>query len=142
MRNRFAPRRSTGRGLPGTGTGTRPPSGDPVEIWVNWSAGDEQRHVKIEQLLFDKRTNRPMPAGPWVYTGSSFLGQRYLAELDGVLIGFAHSPSPIIENPRAGTVGAYGSVVLNRDVMAPGTPVTLLVKAIGPTQSDAAKHPQ
>lgn len=107
-----------------------PPQGDPVEILVEWANGAERKRVRVEQLLFDKRTNQPLPEGPWVYTGSSFLGQRYLADLDGVLIGFAHSPSPIIENPGAGTVGAYGSVVLNRDVIAPGTQVTLIVRAL------------
>jgi len=47
-----------------------------------------------------------------------------------VLIGFVHSPAPIIENPGAGAVGAFGSLVLNKELVAPGTDVTLIVKAL------------
>jgi hypothetical protein len=67
-----------------------------------------------------------------VYTGSQFIpgSNMYAAQLDGVLIGFVHSPAPVIENPRAGAVSAFGSVVLNRELIAPGTPVTLIVKAL------------
>lgn len=94
--------------------------------------------VRVEQLLFDKRTNQPLPEGPWVYTGSSFVAgmnagdpPRYLADLDGVLIGFVHSPAPIIENPRAGAVNGFGSVVMNTHIgLLPGTPVLVTVKAL------------
>jgi hypothetical protein len=55
-----------------------------------------------------------------------------LAELDGVLIGFVHSPAPIIENPRSGAVNGYGAVVLNTQLgLAPGAEVQLGVKALG-----------
>lgn len=111
-----------------------PPKGDPVDVWVDWNAGGTPRRIRVEQLLLDKRTNTTMEEGPWVYTGSSFApnGGPYLAESDGVLIGFVHSPAPIIENPRRGAVDAYGSVVFNdRLGLKPETPVTLVVRAIG-----------
>ena len=109
-----------------------PPEGDPVEVLIEWTAGGERKRVRIEQLLFDKRTNTTLAEGPWVYTGSRFVpgSNMYEAQLDGVLIGFVHSPAPIIENPGTGAVGAFGSVVLNKDLIAPGTPVTLIVKAV------------
>lgn len=110
-----------------------PPKGDPVELWVE--SGMPARRGRIETLLFDKRTNTTLSDGPWVYTGSVFVdgpfGQRYLAEMNGVLIGFVHSPAPIIENPRPGAVNAYGAVVLNPKLgLAAGSPVTLIVKAL------------
>ena len=108
-----------------------PPEGDPVEVWVEWRAGAPAQRVRIEQLLLDRRTGTTLPEGPWVYTGSSFLtGNRLMAQLDGVLIGFVHSPAPLIENPRAAGLGAYGSIVLNRKLIPPGTFVTLIVKAL------------
>jgi hypothetical protein len=110
----------------------KPPQGDPVDIFVSWGAGATAKRVSIEQLLFDQRTNAPMPAGGWVYTGSSMLpGNQYRADTDGgVLIGFVHSPAPVIENRAAGAVGAFGSVVLNKNLgLAVGTPVTLTVVA-------------
>jgi hypothetical protein len=114
-----------------------PPAGDTVDIFVEWTAGTEHRRMRVEQLLLDLRTRQGLPEGPWVYTGSTFIdgveGRRYLADLDGVLIGFVHSPAPIIENPRAGAVNRYGSVVFNRDLgLTPGMGVTLVVRALSP----------
>lgn len=109
------------------------PKGDPVEIWVEWLAGGAPKRIRIEQLLYDQRTKTTLPEGPWVYTGSTFSNGQYLAEQDGVLIGFVHSPAPIIENPRAGAVNAYGSVVLNPNVdNALKLRATLIIKALGP----------
>lgn len=108
------------------------PAGDPVELWfeLRGTAPGKRRHV--EDLLLDQRTKTTLPAGPWVYTGSTVLPDgRYVAELDGVLIGFVHSPAPIIENPRSGAVGAFGSFVLNPDLrLPPLTPITLIVRAL------------
>ena len=108
------------------------PAGDALDLYVSWTAaGGSTKRVRIEELLFDERTKAPLSEGPWVYTGSSFVNGGYMAALDGVLIGFVHSPSPIIENPRNGAVSAYGSVVLNTHLgLAGGTPVTLTVKAV------------
>lgn len=112
------------------------PTGDLIELFMEWTADGERRHLPVEQLLFDRRTNAPIPEGPWVYTGSTFLRDgvnpvRYMAEMDGVLIGFVHSPAPVIENPRAGGVNAYGSVIFNENVgLKPGTPVTLTIRAL------------
>ena len=109
-----------------------PPAGDPVELWVEWTEGRNTRRVRVEELLYDKRTRKTMPPGPWVYTGSTFFEGRFLATLEGVLIGFVHSPSPLIENPSAGAVGAFGSVVFNTRLgLTGGSPITLTVRATG-----------
>jgi len=118
-----------------------PPEGDPVDIFVDVATRIDPvtppttRRLRVEELLFDKRTGKTMAEGPWVYTGSGFAedlnGRRYLADLDGVLIGFVHSPSPVIENPRAGAVDGYGSVVLNPNLgLSSGNPITLVIKAL------------
>ena len=110
-----------------------PPTGDPVEILVEFRQGTADRRVPVDQLLFDKQTGKTLQGGAWVYTGSAFApnGGPYLAENDGVLIGFAHSPAPVIENSGPGTVGRYGSVVLNTQIgVRPGMPVTVIVRAL------------
>ena len=117
-----------------------PPEGDPIDIFVDAVirtplAPPTTRRLRVEELLFDQRTGKTIPEGPWVYTGSGFVddpnGRRYLADLDGVLIGFVHSPAPVIENPRAGAVDGYGSIVLNRALgLVPGSPITLTIKAL------------
>ncbi len=110
----------------------KPPQGDPVDIFVAWGEGANLKRVGIEQLLYDQRSHKPLPAGGWVYTGSQMLpGGQYRADTEGgVLIGFVHSPAPVIENRNPGAVGAFGSVVLNKDLgLTPGAPVTLIVVA-------------
>lgn len=111
------------------------PEGDPVELTVTWTDGGRARTVPIEELLFDQRANRTLAKGPWVYTGSSFFdtGEHrfYLAEQDGVLIGFMHGPQSIIDNPRADALGGFGAFVLNPNLgLKPGSVVTVTVKAL------------
>jgi hypothetical protein len=111
------------------------PEGDPVELTVTWTDGGKPRAVPIEELLYDQRANRTFPKGPWVYTGSRFYdtGEHrfYLAEQDGVLIGFMHGPQSIIDNPRADAIGGYGYFVLNPKLgLKPGQPVTVTVRAL------------
>jgi hypothetical protein len=116
-----------------------PPQGDRVALWIDWSRGSEHVRTPVEQLLFDKESRQVVPGSEWVYTGSVFLEQgptprstRYLADLDGVLIGFVHSPAPIIENISGAGVGRYGNIVLNPNLgLEPETPITLTVKALG-----------
>ena len=109
-----------------------PPAGDPVELTVTWDEAGRQRSANVEELLFDQRTKKTLPAGHWVYTGSTFLdGTRFLAELDGVLIGLMHGPQAIIDNPRESGVGGYSFVVLNPGLgLKPGAPVTLVVRSL------------
>lgn len=109
-----------------------PPQGDPVEIWVAWNPPAGLKRARIEELLFDKRTGTSIPEGPWVYTGSTFVGPgQYLADMDGVLIGFVHSPAPVIENPKVAAVDAYGQIIRNPNLDLPGgMNVTVTISAL------------
>jgi hypothetical protein len=117
-----------------------PPEGDRVSLWIDWTRGTEHVRTPVEQLLFDSKSGQTVASSDWVYTGSVFLengltpeSTRYLADIDGVLIGFVHSPAPIIENVAGAGVKRYGSIVLNPHLgLEPDTPVTLTVKALGP----------
>jgi hypothetical protein len=111
------------------------PEGDPVELTVTWTDGGRERTFPIEELLFDQRAKRTLAKGHWVYTGSSFVDsgehRYYLAEQDGVLIGFMHTPQSIIDNPRADALGGFGFYVINpRLGLKPGSPITLTVKSL------------
>jgi hypothetical protein len=108
-------------------------TGDPVEMWIECPNGECQR-MRVERLTFDQTTKASMPDGTWVYTGSMFLpGGVYRAELDGVLVGFAHDPSAIIESSAGAGLGRYGSIVMNPNLgVSPGTAITLTVRTAGP----------
>jgi len=110
------------------------PAGDAVEVWVAWTAEGKERRVRAEELIFDDGRKSTLPISQWVYTGSSFMpnSTAFLADLDGVLIGFVHTPAPLIEN--AGRVpGPYGTTKVNPTLgLKPGSPVTLIVRALPP----------
>lgn len=111
-----------------------PPKGDPLEIWVAWRDEAATRRIRAEELVFDARKREPLPQAAWVYTGSVFLRDgRYLADAHGVLIGFVHTPAPIIEYQPSDGVAAFGSFQLNQTLgLKPGTPVQVIVRALGP----------
>lgn len=121
----------------------RPPEGDPVEIWVEWQDQGRPRKVRAEELVYNSQRQETLRAGPWVYTGSAFTRHGYyLAEVQGVLIGFVHTPAPIIENPLPDAVGNYGHFRLNPNLgLRPRTAVKLTVRAL-PSHSGPASAPR
>jgi hypothetical protein len=113
------------------------PEGDLVEVWVEGKADGKPFRVPADALLFDREKKEPVSGSKWVYTGSTFLpgnpDPRFLAEEDGVLIGFVHSPAPLIEQAVGSGVARYGRIVLNPDLgLEPDMPVTVTVRAVSP----------
>jgi hypothetical protein len=114
--------------------------GDPVEISVSWQTGKETKRIPASQLVRDSKNDRTLPNEGWVYTGSTFTPDgQYLAQMDGVLVGFVHDPASIIEHATGFGQNLYGSVVPNTAVAPPkGTQVTLEVRALPKTTDHAA----
>ncbi len=110
-----------------------PPEGDPVEIWLEWKSGTGTQRIRAEELLWDSEKQEGFGRGSWVYTGSTVLDDgRYMADLDGVLIGFVHDPASIIEWSGAAGVGRFGFMKINPKLgLEPETRVTVTVKAAG-----------
>ena len=109
------------------------PNGDPVEIWIEWTDGAQQRRIRAEQLVYNEVTKTTLSEGPWVYTGSVFIPENnaFLADLNGALIGFVHRGTPVIDSPRPRPQGAYESNRFNPALeLKAGTSVTLIVKAL------------
>ena len=106
------------------------PAGDAVEIWVEWKNGGTARKIRAENLLWDKEKKSGFSRGRWVYTGSMVLDDgRYMADLDGVLIGFVHDPASIIEWSAQDGVGRFGFVEIDPALgLEPETPITVTVK--------------
>lgn len=111
-----------------------PPEGDPVELLIELPEHGKSRRVVVEEILFDQGTQKTIPAGPWVYAGSTFLsspdGPRFLAELDGVLIGLMHGPSAIIDNPRNDLINRFGRIILNPALAKAGMEVSVIIRAL------------
>ena len=108
------------------------PRGDPVEIWVEWESDGKRTRIRAEELVFNLATQRTLAPDSWVYTGSTFVADSnaYMADLEGTLIGFVHTPAPVIEHAGA-LAGPYGASRLNPNLkLSAGTTVSLTVKAL------------
>ena len=88
--------------------------------------------IKAQEIIREMNTGKPFPADHWVYTGSIFLEDgRYLAEDEGVLLGFVHDPASIIESHFAGEFPGYGTYVVNKNLLlSVGDRISMIIKPI------------
>ncbi len=117
-------------------------TGDRVEVNLSWGKGKKVRRVSAAEAVKDQRTGKAMKATGWVYTGSTFTPDgAYMAQTDGVLIGFVHDPAEIITLAVGTGQGDYGQLVPNTATLPKkGTRVTVEVKAVGTTTADATSE--
>jgi len=108
-------------------------AGDPVAVAVVWREGGKEHRSAAADLVKDRRTNKPLPATGWVYTGSTFTPDgAYMAQMDGVLVGFVHDPAEIITLATGTSQTDYGNLIPNTQALpAKGTRVTVEVRAVG-----------
>ena len=125
--------RSRSRNAPTRHFDAARPEGDAVEISFE-CAGRECQRMPAERLMYDQTMKEALAGGTWVYTGSAFLPDgRYLAQVDGSLVGFVHDPASIIEYAVGAGLNRYGSIVLNPNLgLSAGTAVTMTFKALRP----------
>lgn len=98
----------------------QPVQGDPVSIKVSWKKNGKQVEYDVLELLKAGETKAEIPS-VWSYTGSAFDDHdRYMAQMDGVLIGVIHDPASIIEHKKGLGVGQWGSLMVNPDIAPQG----------------------
>lgn len=78
------------------------PQGDPVELSIRWIDGETVRTMRIEQLIFNKKTNQSMQDTDWIFTGSRIMQGVFMSQVEGSLIALFHDPSALIDNPSPG----------------------------------------
>ena len=104
-----------------------PVEGDKVSIRVGWQGKSHWIEQDVVNLL---KVAEKKPASPsvWSYTGSMFLeGDRYLAQMDGVLIGLIHDPASIIEHREGIAIGNWGDIAIDSK-MAPSSGQDIILK--------------
>jgi hypothetical protein len=77
--------------------------GDNIQIAVKWKAGDAEKTTPVEDWIFNFQKKKPAPRGPWLYTGSMFSGERFVAQAEGAFAALVTYPGALINNPRAGS---------------------------------------
>jgi hypothetical protein len=109
--------------------------GDKVFIYAEWKENGQLRRERAENLIWDKKHNRPMPQTHWVFTGSRLLKNRVTGELmlmaskEGSLVATYYDPFAILNNPlseRTDDTVYYANSAL---VPPKGTPITVVFTA-------------
>jgi hypothetical protein len=110
-----------------------PMQGDAVQLHLTWKMAGHTIRVDVADLV--QLDGKTMPRDEWVYTGSSFTSDgRYMAQLDGTLVGFVHDPASIIEHRSGFGLERFGDVHPNRALLPPvGTSVTLILTRVAPS---------
>jgi hypothetical protein len=108
------------------------PEGDVIQISVRWQWEGSQKNTPVEDWLFQTETEKAMPRGPWIYSGSYLSGPTFAAEAEGNLAAVVLNASALINNPRAGNTDDRVWIVHKDAVPKKGTPVELTLTLSAP----------
>jgi len=100
------------------------PKGAPVNAYVSWKRAGRTVKVRAEELVWDVDKKRSMPAGAWVFSGSSVDGRGFVADRELSLIATYRDPAAIVNN--ALPTGSDDSIYKVNERIVPrwDTPVT------------------
>ncbi|MBI5685771.1 MAG: hypothetical protein HZC54_11915 [Verrucomicrobia bacterium] len=125
-------------GKPAESVGSgKAPVGDPVVVHVDYEdpKTHAKKHVRVEELLFDEQTKKPMKEHFWVFVGSRLFEGRYMGDVLGDLIVTMHHPDAIVDNGMANGTNDYIYNVNEKVCPKPGTRVTITIQAINKPKS-------
>ncbi len=111
-------------------------TGDRIFLSVKWTdkSGKEQTSPVerwiVRKFFTPKKTVKIMDAedGPWLYTGSYFYENRFIAQADGTFAAMVTYPGALINNPRTGANDDQIWFVKKEAVPPKGTPVEFSIK--------------
>ena len=106
-------------------------TGDRIFLRVKWKDKDgNEQTVPAERWLMRKIFTPKKPVksvnaedGPWLYTGSFFYENRFIAQVEGTFVSLVTFPSALINNPRTGSDDDHIWFVKKEAVPPVGTPV-------------------
>jgi hypothetical protein len=120
-----------GKPVRGEGSAT----GAPLEILLDLPAfaGRPAGRVRVENVLAEKRTGRPLPPLLWHFTGSVRKENAYAADVSGTLISLYPVTDEVVIQ-SALTMREEGMIKMDtaKGALPPeGTPVILVLRALG-----------
>lgn len=115
-------------------------TGDKLTLHVAWKDKDgadktaRAENWIIRRVPVPKKPSKivPAPDGPWLYTGSYFYENRFLAQVEGVFASVVTYPSALINNPREGAKDDHMWFVNKQSIPPKDTPVTFTIKLEAP----------
>ena len=84
--------------------------------------------------MLNTDSNKSAPRGPWIYTGSMFAEEKFLAQLQGTVAAIVSNPAALINNPRKGSDNDQIWVVNAKAAPKVETPLELTIKIESATE--------
>jgi hypothetical protein len=111
-------------------------TGDKIFLTARWKDSAGKGHsAPVERWLARKIFTPKKPTktvtaedGPWLYTGSYFYEDRFLAQVEGAFAAVVTFPSALINNPRTGSNDDHMWFVKTEAIPPVGTPVEFIIK--------------
>lgn len=110
------------------------PVGDQVSITVTWTKDGKQVTTPAEDWLRNTETDKPAERGPWIYTGSMFANDKFLAQVEQAFVALVIYPSALINNPRKGNHNDNDWAVNEKAVPPVDTPLQITIRLL-PTKT-------
>lgn len=77
-------------------------AGQPIHIFASWKIGNDERNVRLENLICKEQPGRMMSRGTWLYNGSRVIDGNFLAQRDESIVAIIEDSDALINNPRKG----------------------------------------
>jgi hypothetical protein len=128
------------------GRGDDPVSGPEVELALDLPASGNlpARQVRVETLLIDKKTGRPLPLVKWHFTGSALKDGKYAADTSGTLISLYPVTDEVVMQSSL-TMKEEGMIKLEtaKPLLPPeGTACTLIIRPPTPKPAPPGFDPE
>jgi hypothetical protein len=103
--------------------------GDRVTLTAKWKdAEGKERSAPVEDWVLNTETHKAAVRGPWIYTGSMFAENTFLAQAEGSIATVVTNPAALINNPRKGSDNDQIWVVNEKNVPPLDTPIEIVIK--------------
>ena len=86
-------------GEPMAEIGQGPPRGAPVDVFVDWQAGDESKSARAETFVWNVEEKSALPETPWTFTGSVVKDGQFKALAEESLVVTYWDPYAIVNLP-------------------------------------------
>lgn len=98
-----------------------------INITLNWELDGKKKSAPINELIYHTTLERPMPTGPWLYTGSYVLDGSYKADLSGDITAIFLAQPSMINYPGKDRISDEVWIVNKKACPPVGTPITVTI---------------
>lgn len=126
---------------------TAKPTGDLVLVYISWEKDNKTVSYRVEELLIDSGTKKPLDLVGWSFSGSMFVDETdydtgkptgkkiYLADIEKNIIASWHDPAAILNIPTQGNL-----YLPYKELLPPaGTKIIMTIRPPNPKELEELK---